>query len=239
MTKNWILNINPLALSNLFTKSEVWGEYIDLPYVIRLDGVSFRRILKDFEEPRDPRVHRALVDGCKELMKYFNASFCYVVSDEVNVFSFRYNPYSGRFFKIVSISSSILSSHTSLYLGRPLYFDSRVIKLDNPYKAIPYLLYRARIGFANYVSKLYTLYIDKHTTNLNEMIVRLRRKGIDIDFDWRSIGTCLYISRYMRKGFNPIDKVYVDVERRIIQESSDITECIENLLNTVKNISYH
>jgi len=239
MMKKEILNINPLVLSNIFTRSEVWGGYIDLPYVIRLDGVSFGRILKDFEKPRDPRVHKALVDSCRELMKYFNADFCYVVSDEVNIFSFRYNPYGGRFFKIVSISSSILSSLTSLYLGRPLYFDSRVVKLDNLYRAIPYLLYRARIGFANYVSKLYTLYIDKHTVDLNEMILKLKERGIDIDFDWRSIGTCLYISRYIKKGFNPIDKVYVDVERRVIQESSDITKCVENLLNTVKSIYHH
>ncbi len=236
MDKGVIFRINPLALSNVFDRGEVLGGYVNLPYVIRLDGVNFGRVLKGFEEPRDPRVHRALVEGCRNLMKFFNSDFCYIVSDEVNVFSFRYNPYGGRFFKITSISSSILSSHASLSIGRPVYFDSRVIVLLDHYKAIPYLLYRVRIGFANYVSKLYTMYIDKNTIELQRMVRELEERGINVYFDWRSIGTCLYIARYRKRGFNPIDNVYVDVERRTILESSDIFKCIENLLGILKSI---
>ena len=119
--------------------------------VIRLDGVSFSVNLSDFKKPRDERVREAMEDTAIELMKRLGAIAAYVVSDEINLFLGSYVPFDGREFKLVSVSSGIASSYLSIKLGRPLYFDSRIVLL-NTGEDIEYVTWRARLAAGNYLS---------------------------------------------------------------------------------------
>lgn len=228
-----ILLVSPGVLSKFF-EERVVVEKVKSPIVIRLDGVGFGKALKD-KPLRDQFVHKALIEGCRKLMLFFNADFCHVVSDEVNLYMFKDLPYGGRVFKILSISSAILSSSVSLNLGRELYFDARIILLNKHSLAIPYLLYRARVGYNNYVSKLYSTLVSKELSKLNTMINNLASKGIKIPLDWRSTGSCLFFDTIDKNGFNPITKESVVVKRRIVRYSDSIELCLDTLLKIVKN----
>lgn len=230
-----ILAINPAALTGFFKRREVVGGVVQAPLVLRMDGVNFGRMLREFLQPRDVRVHRALTLACRELMRFFNGDFCYAVSDELNLLIIGSIPYAGRVFKLVSVSAGIASAVASLQLGRKLYFDSRVVVLESPWEAIPYVLSRMRIGFGNYVSKLFTSLVKTvRTPKLRDMVVELLRRGVDLKTDWRSVGTCLYFSRVEKKGFDPLRGSHVVVERRVVRESSKLSECVNALVETVR-----
>ena len=130
---------------------------VKLPLAIRLDGVGFSKALTGFAEPRDVRVHEAIVEAASEIVKRFSASGAYVASDEINILLLGPSlPYAGRLQKLVSISAALASSSTSLALGRRLFFDARVVPLEGVDDAKRYVLYRARIALNNYVCLLYT-----------------------------------------------------------------------------------
>jgi tRNA(His) 5'-end guanylyltransferase len=227
------MRVNPHALSRFFDSRAV-TLFVRSPAVVRLDGVGFGRVLRG-RPVRDQRVHEALVEGCKRLVKFFNASFCHAVSDEVNLYIFGSLPYGGREFKVVSIASSILSSVVSLLLDQELYFDARVIQLESPWQSIAYYLYRARVGLNNYVSKLYTELVSRECKGLGNMIEELRARGIDIDIGWRSTGTCVYAELVEKEGFNPLKNERVVVTRRVLRSSDDVGTCLEKLINIVKS----
>jgi hypothetical protein len=103
-----ILFINPSVLSKYF-EEKVLVNRIQSPIVVYLDGIGFGKTLED-KPVRDYEVHRALIEGCKNLISCFNVYFCRVVSDEVNLYLFRNIPYRGGEFNVVSVSATILSS---------------------------------------------------------------------------------------------------------------------------------
>ncbi|GGP22406.1 hypothetical protein GCM10007981_18340 [Thermocladium modestius] len=119
--------------------------------VLRLDGVSFRTRLNGFRKPRDERVMAAIETAARELMRGFGAAVAYVVSDEINLFLGEHVPFGSREFKLTSVSAGIASAHVSIALGRPLYFDSRIVRLDHG-DELPYIVWRARLAAGNYLS---------------------------------------------------------------------------------------
>ena len=153
---------------------------VKLPFALRLDGVGFGRALKGYAEPRDKRVHRALVQGASELVKRLSASGAYVVSDEVNVLLLGPSlPYAGRVEKLVSISASLLSAVVSTLLGRQLVFDSRVVPLESAEDAKRYVAYRARVGLNNFVgSMLHKLGAELAGVHLTERVAKLESLGV-------------------------------------------------------------
>lgn len=153
---------------------------VKLPFALRLDGVGFGRALRGFAEPRDERVHRALVQGAMELVKRLSASGAYVVSDEVNaLFLGPSLPYAGRVEKLASISASLLSAVTSTLLNRQLVFDSRAIPLEDAEDAKRYIAYRARVGLNNFVgSMLHRLGAEVAGVHLAERIAKLESLGV-------------------------------------------------------------
>lgn len=153
---------------------------VKLPFALRLDGVGFGRALKGYAEPRDERVHRALLQGASELVKRLSASGAYVVSDEVNVLLLGPSlPYAGRVEKLVSISASTLSAVVSTLLDRQLVFDSRVIPLESAEDAKRYVVYRTRVGLNNFVgSMLRRLGAELAGVHLAERIAKLESLGV-------------------------------------------------------------
>lgn len=168
-----------------------------LPFAIRLDGVGFSKALSGFQEPRDKRVHEALVAGTSQVVNRLSASCAYTVSDEVNaLFLGPSLPYAGRVQKLVSISASILSVNASEAIGRRLFFDARVVPLTGIDDAKQYILYRARVAFNNFVGRSLKLLNVKlnENTSLRQQVKLLEENGIRvIDHPlWEWSGTSLY-----------------------------------------------
>lgn len=71
---------------------------------------------------------------------------------------------------------SVLAAHASAalthILKRPLHFDGRVVKLEDKCDAALYLLYRARVGFNNYVVQMARLggFIKEKTPSVAELL---------------------------------------------------------------------
>jgi len=145
---------NPRLLEMRFREREAVCEPATVPFAVRLDGVGFGKRLKDFPPPRSRLVHNALVEVAKSLALTQGADYVHVVSDEINLLFFRAAPYGGRTFKIISVLASQASAELTAKLGRPLYFDGRVIKLRDNCDAASYVLFRARVGLNNYVIQL-------------------------------------------------------------------------------------
>jgi len=172
---------------------------VKLPLAIRLDGVGFSKALIGFIEPRDIRVHEAIVKAASEIVKRFSASGAYVASDEINVLLLGPSlPYAGRLQKLVSISAALASSSISLTLGRTLLFDARVVPLQGVEDSKRYVLYRARIALNNYVGRMLRkmAVMSMKPPSLKEQLELLRKLGIDIRGRpaWEWAGTSIYWS---------------------------------------------
>ena len=218
---NYLLSIDLPKLARRFKECEVLEGKVSPPIYIRLDGVRFGRVLKGFLTPRDYRVHRALVNAAKEVIKWFNADLAYVASDELNILITKPLPYGERVFKLVSVSASIASANASLYLGKRLYFDSRVVKVGRD-EVIDYLLYRARVCFNNFISSIYHLRLSRSkevTPPTEEMFKEVIKSGLLIGRDdWEVLGTLIKWVEVSKEGINPLTNRRVKVIRRVLKE---------------------
>ncbi|MCG2880224.1 MAG: tRNA(His) guanylyltransferase Thg1 family protein [Vulcanisaeta sp.] len=196
-----ILTLNPVELERDFD-SRVVTSIVKPPLVVRLDGAGFGKALTGFTWPRDERVHRALINAARELMRVFAGDYALVISDELDVFLLNYVPYNGREYKLVSSMAGLASAIVSTSLGRVLYFDARVIPLkDACMDAAKYLLYRVRVGFNNYhveVAQRSGLIPPGSTPNITEVIKALGGPRIT----WESLGTCLVRARVELEGID-------------------------------------
>ena len=219
---DFLLNFNVSIMDRFFKNREVVCGVVDkLPIIIRLDGVNFGKVLKDFEKPRDYRVHDALIEAGKELMRKFSSSYVLVISDEINVVLMNYLPYGGRVFKLITIASGLASSITSLKLKVNAYFDARVVKLEDFEEVIKYLMYRVRVGFNNYVLSVAfskNIVSRKCIPKLKEVLKNL--EGITID--WRSVGTLLIRERVVKEVFDKLRKVKTVTTRSVIRQEISI-----------------
>ncbi len=176
MMLDLLLSLNVPRLEDKYRSREIVGGIVRPPLALRMDGVSFGRSLSDMPGPRSEPVHRALVETARLLLRDLGGRAALVVSDEINVLLERHVPYGGRLFKLVSVAASKASAHVSLSLGRPLYFDARVIGLESPCEALEYFLYRSRVGLNNYVTYLAHrrgIIPPEHTPKLRELIGRV------------------------------------------------------------------
>lgn len=146
-----LLSINPRLLEMRYREREAMCEPARTPFVVRLDGVGFGKRLRDIPGPRSAEVHTTISAAARELARQYGADFVHVVSDEINLVFLSQLPYGGRTFKIISVLAGHASAAVTNALRRPLYFDGRVVKLDDRCDAASYILYRSRVGFNNYV----------------------------------------------------------------------------------------
>ncbi len=184
-----LLNIDVKGLGRYF-EERVLLQRVERPFVIRLDGVRFGRELSGFKWPRDRVVHEALLKASKALMELYSSDYAYVVSDELNIFVTKTNPYGGRVFKIVSEASGLASAIATRELGKVLYFDARVIKLsDDCGDLLNYIKYRVRVGLNNYHVELAQrrgLIPLNNTPHLPEVL-----RILGINTTWEALGTML------------------------------------------------
>lgn len=232
MNINEIMNTNPKELERYFDNNVV-VQYIKPPIAIRLDGVGFGKKLKGYNWPRDSRVHEALLKAAEALMMVFSSDYALVISDEINLVLLNYIPYSGRDFKIISIASSIASSIVSRDLNKDLFFDARIVKLNNDCMDIKrYLMYRVRVGFNNYhieIAQSMNLLPRGKTPHINEV---LRLVG-NVRVDWETVGTGLMWSRVVLDGVNRKTGEPVRFTRRRITRVNPL-DLMDNLCTNPK-----
>jgi len=220
-------------LTRYFKNREITCGVVKPPFIIRLDGVGFGSKLRGFSWPRDENVHKALVEAGKDAMNLLGADLCYIVSDELSLVFIRYAPYGGRVFKLISVSSGIVSSRVSLILGRHLYFDSRVIKIDSVEDIRKYLLCRARVGLNNYLSSIAAsrkMFQKGYTPTIDELISVLRselRKP-----EWMYIGTLLVREQITKRAVDRVSGREVEVKRNIVRETT-IEMLLQGSLNNI------
>lgn len=103
----------------------------NLPFVIRLDGVSFSTFTKGLIKPFDQRLTDAMVETTKDLVLRFSPVTGYTCSDEISlVFSAASGPpetathiYSGRVQKLSSVTASYAAARLNFYLGKHDWSD--------------------------------------------------------------------------------------------------------------------
>ncbi len=201
-----LLSLSPRRLESDYRSRELPRDYVEPPLAVRLDGVNFGKALADLPGPRNAGVHRALFASALELAKSSGASWVYVVSDEVNLIYKSLLPYRGRLLKLISVLPSALSAKVTALLGRPLYFDARIVKIYDERDAARYVAYRARIGLNNYVISLAKAkgLVESITPRVNYILNDLG--DIDLSLGWGTLATeedgwnevnlCQFLSRY-------------------------------------------
>lgn len=55
------------------------------PWIVRLDGHKFSKFTKSFTRPYDVRIHEAMLETAKELLKHFNPVAVFTCSDEITL----------------------------------------------------------------------------------------------------------------------------------------------------------
>jgi len=208
------------------------------PYVVRLDGVGFSKAMGEFSQPRDIKVHKAIVDAAIFLLNRYSFNMGYVFSDEINLFTLdETNPFGGRVQKIVSVFSGFASAICSVSLGKAVAFDARVITLDRENDAEKYVIYRARISFNNLINKLihiYGLHIE------GEMKLRDRVKVLSSTVNieelpvWMRWGSSLYWRLNLVEGVDSrTGKKTITLRRKI-----EVSEGYKMLLEVINSPGY-
>ena len=142
------------------------------PFMVRVDGRNFSRVLSDFEKPYDERFARAMVQSAIAVMREFNAVLCYIFSDEAS-FYFKHGIFGGRVEKIDSVIASTFSSNLSLRLGRPVSFDSRIIHITDEL-LVEYLSARQKECWRNHLNAYAFYKMLEETGNRREAQRKLR-----------------------------------------------------------------
>jgi len=232
-----MLRINPLVLEEKY-KSREFTARAKTPFVVRVDGVGFHRLPEVYEKPRDLRVHSALLAAAYQVVARYGFFGAYIVSDEASFIVLSNPPYNGRVEKLLSIISSIVSSRMSLILGYQVLFDAKVIELKDLSEVYEYVLFRARIGFGNFIGSLASmkgLWKEKRPT-LGKQLAELKEKGIDLSSIsvWKKLGSSIVWDRYVKKTINPLTGEEIIVSRR----RARVYPGPWKLLEAVKSISW-
>ncbi len=223
-----LARVSPATLSRLFKQLEVPGPRLSPPLILMLDGVGFGRVLSDagFAQPRDKRVHDALVAVAEALIRRFSGTSAYVVSDEVSVLLDSGVPYGGRLFKVVSVAASLASAVLAGELGHNLLMDCRPVLLPSPSMWGAYVLWRARVAVNNFLSKLYhgvrgRALTPSFTVMLSDVTDQLvNREG------WEVLGSCLTYEVMEEVRINPITGEPVKKRRRVLRRYDGPWRCL-------------
>jgi len=236
---NLLINLPIGKLSKYFDSKEITCGSINLPIILRLDGVSFGTRLSNFKWPRDENVHNALLNACEEVIKFMGADFGFVISDEILVFFLNYLPYGGRVFKLISISSGIASSIISMKLGKELFFDSRIIKIENVNDVIEYIYYRARVGLNNYLGSIAAKLkiFEKGYTPSIDVLVNTLKQYLKPDENWKYLGTGIIRERSEKEAIDKISGNIVHVSRKILKRCTlpELLTYVQNLITSYKS----
>lgn len=205
-----------------------------MPFFVRLDGWSFHSLTKKlrFKQPYDKFFANCLVNTAKNFFISFNPTLCYIFSDEINFLFLKQTSFK-RIEKIDSIFAGIFSAIFSILLTKKYkkavnaIFDCRVIPLAKN-QIQKYLVWRQAECFRNHNnSYAYWLLRKKRFSaraaakkligmKTDELYALCRKNGIDLKKTpaWQRDGILIVWEKYQKKGYDPIRKKRVFVERR-------------------------
>ena len=100
------------------------------PFVARVDGRGFKKILESFKKPFDLNFAQSMVRTTAELFgdSGLAPTLAFTFSDEISLI-FLKSPFSGRVEKVDSLVAGTISGVLSLAFGRPVSFDCRLIPI--------------------------------------------------------------------------------------------------------------
>ncbi|UJR15317.1 hypothetical protein I4U23_002269 [Adineta vaga] len=157
------------------------------PFVVRIDGVSFRNYTRGFAKPFDQRMTRAFIRTCADLLQRFSPLTIFYESDEISlVFNAcpkletidkhpREHMYSGRIQKLVSVLASYTAAKFNKYINEEdwsnlenphvlerlqahsAYFDGRAFSVPNIFAAMASIYWRHRYDTLRNATLTYAL----------------------------------------------------------------------------------
>lgn len=196
---------------------------------LRLDGRSFSTLgFKNYSVDFENR----MIETCKELIVYMNASFGFTQSDEITIVInprnkknseeyFEHN-FNGRILKLCSLSSSytsVIFNKEPKVVQKDCVFDCRIGIYDTYEDLIKILKYRSYSCYINALGDI--LYFNGYKKfmglNSKEKIDKILELNLDIR-KHQLYGTCFIIEKCEREGYNPKTKKTSIVSRKILKE---------------------
>lgn len=208
--------------------------------VLRLDGHNFSLLTtKYFTKPFDEKFHNLMLKTSIKLVEEFNAIYAYTGSDEISlILPMRYNEFSRRLEKLVSLSDSVASSTFTLASGLPTQFDCRAMTFQQADEAVGYVSSRIAdvrrcaiqtLAFWTLRSvggkspRRATSLLNRKTWQEKDAMLQ-KEYGItfaDIPL-WQQNGVGIEWEIYTKQGFDPTKNIAVTAERRRLV-AADIT----------------
>jgi tRNA(His) 5'-end guanylyltransferase len=209
--------------------------------VARLDGRSFTTLTKKgekFEAPFDIKFRDLMVEATKHLMNCgFKVIYGYTESDEISLlFDLEIDVFGRKIRKYNSILAGEASAKFSLLFGEIGVFDSRICQLPNEKIVVDYFRWRNEDAHRNALNSHCYWMLRKEGSTVKEVTKYLENKNVaeknellysrGINFNdlpnWQKRGVGLYWVKVEKSGFNPIEKVAVNVERNAIKIDYDL-----------------
>lgn len=184
-----ILNDEKLLASQVKHLESLSDQRLDpsLPFVVRVDGVSFRNYTRGFDKPFDQRMTRAFIRTSADLLQRFSPLTVFYESDEISLVfdgcpildtkekNPREHMYSGRIQKLVSVLASYTAAKFNKYINEEdwsslekdhvreriaahsAYFDGRVFSVPNQFAAMASIYWRHRYDTMKNATLTYAL----------------------------------------------------------------------------------
>jgi tRNA(His) guanylyltransferase len=218
-------------------KREIYNNiHITEPFIARLDGWVFHTFTKNmgFVKPYDIALTQRLVRATAKTLDVFRPTFAYCFSDEIS-FYFPEQPMFDRLEKIDSLLPSYFTSIFSTPDSRAC-FDCRIVPVPEVIDLTKYLIWRQTECKRNFINGWAEQVLKQDTPSASKRAKILKglggkelrelclSRGVDIDKapKWQQNGIMLYITTYLKDGFNPITKENVIAERRFVKGDWDI-----------------
>ncbi len=204
-------------------------EVHDWPFFVRLDGWAFHALTRKMKlrKPFDRRLASALAMCAKTFFAQFNPALCYIFSDELNFLFLKPNVFR-RVEKIDSVLAGLLSARFRMLTSAAGAFDCRVIPVGEK-NVLRYLIWRQSESIRNhYNAWAQWVMTEKAALRPRDASERLegmkasqlsqvcRAHGVDLARTplWQQRGVLVYTARYRKRGYNPLTKKAVIVQRR-------------------------
>jgi tRNA(His) 5'-end guanylyltransferase len=215
-----------------FKKNEIYSRITlpNKPFFIRLDGWGFHQLSKKakLKKPFDKNFSEAMAKTAKQFFIPFNPCLAYVFSDEINLLFLQASSFK-RVEKIDSVFAGIASSFFSKEIRQNATFDCRCIPIEKK-DISKYLVWRQAEAFRNF-SNGYAQYLLQTKEKLSPKAAAKKLQGIKTEKlaairkkyrvkapEWHERGILLYRQEYKKKGYDPIRKKKVLVERSKVIE---------------------
>lgn len=217
-----------------FSENEVFSGITipKMPCIVRLDGWRFHNFTKKMRlrKPYDRKFAGWVAETAKEFFLPFDPALAYVFSDEINLL-FLHTPGFERVEKIDSVFAGMASSCMLRLINsntvQSLSFDCRVIPVKKE-DVGKYLTWRQAEAWRN-CNNAYAQWVllksgksprrvssELRGLTIKELQRVMRKHKVNLEKmpAWQRRGILLYKESYKKKGYDPVKKKKVVVERK-------------------------